>query len=129
MTDEYEFYEPAEAYEKIIHLLRDLPEQLEKCNNYLQGEEEIEEDSEVDDYLVRVTEKMLCVIKALEEAEESDTWAHIRATDIGEDLVGEMDSVEKVILGYNIFGEGGHEVCTQAMVLADIVERLLGRRE
>ena len=129
MTDEYEFFEPAEDYENIVQLLLSLPKKLKKCAKYLKREEEIVEDSEIDDFLVSVTEKVSRVIKSLEDAEESGTWVDVQATDIGKDLVNAMDMIEGVILGYNAFGEGGHEVCTQAMVLADVVERLLGKRE
>jgi hypothetical protein len=70
MTDGDEYFKPAEPYEHIIELLQKLLIKLITCNELLQGDGEIEEHSEADDYLVAVYEEIRVVNASLEKAEE-----------------------------------------------------------
>jgi hypothetical protein len=45
-------------------------------------------------------------------------------------LVDALDKAERIISkGCTLFTEGGHEVCEEALSLADVVLRLLGEKE
>jgi len=130
MTDGDEYFEPTEPYEYIIELLQRLLLKLITCNELLQGDGEIEEHSEVDDYLVAVCEEIKVVNGSLEKAEEIGTWDQLVTTPIGKDLVHAMDKVERIIsVKSTVYAEGGHEICEEALTLADVVVRLLGERE
>lgn len=128
MTDAYTHYAPAEAFEKIVDILEYLPHNLKKCNKYLKRNEEIEEDSKIDDYLVATTEKLICVTEALEGAESDGNWDDIVATDIGVDLVDAMDVVETKVLELTALAEASHEISNAALGLTDVIARLLGER-